>query len=244
MPRRKKSALEHFFSFKQYRRRLGAAKTITSDLDFEAMKRATIDAQSKSYTYGSETDVNHHLENLRCEFHGATELEYYHAKLNVLLRRRYKTKETFEAFHVLWDAEHRFLLQYLNTRWLVSAADSLIDHHPDPLVQAYAFSVVTLVNTCKIYESERFACKTEEIAVDPKRIEALQNKRVACFDGTSAFAIGTDDTLRNMRWRLDSLDPSVPASLILKEVFKRVDTHETAYKRMKDQHTRKNTNWW
>jgi hypothetical protein len=47
-----------------------------------------------------------------------------------------------------------------------------------------------------------------------------------------------------MHWRLDSLQENIPTSLILKELFRRVNTHETAFKRMKDQHTRKNTVWW
>jgi hypothetical protein len=245
MPRRKKSAFERFFSFKQHRRRFGAAKIIAADgPDLECMRRTVVDTESQCYTHGSENDLQEHLNNLRKEFHGTTELEYYHAKLNVLLRRDFQTEETFRKFTELWDAEHDFLIEHLNTRWLISAADSFIDHHSDPLTRAYAFTAVTLVNTCKVYESERFACKTQTTPPDPQQIEALQNERIPLFDGTSAFVIGTDDTLRNMYWRLDSLQENIPTSLILKELFRRVNTHETAFKRMKDQHTRKNTVWW
>jgi hypothetical protein len=245
MPRRKKSAFERFFSFKQHRRRFGAAKIIAADgPDLECMRRTVVDTESQCYTHGSENDLQEHLNNLRKEFHGTTELEYYHAKLNVLLRRDFQTEETFRKFTELWDAEHDFLIEHLNTRWLISAADSFIDHHSDPLTRAYAFTAVTLVNTCKVYESERFACKTQTTPPDPQQIEALQNERIPLFDGTSALVIGTDDTLRNMYWRLDSLQENIPTSLILKELFRRVNTHETAFKRMKDQHTRKNTVWW
>jgi hypothetical protein len=244
MPRRKKSAFERFFSIKQHRRRLGASKIALGGADFERMKCDFVDTDSQSYTHGSENDLPGHLNNLRKEFHGATELEYYHAKLNVLLRRGFQTEVTFRKFTELWEAEHDFLIEQLNTRWLISAADSFIDHHPDPLTRAYAFTAVTLINTCKVYESERFACKTQTTPPDPKKIKALQNERTPFFDGTSAFVIGTDDTLRNMHWRLDSLQENIPTSLILKELFRRVNTHETAFKRMKDQHTRKNTVWW
>ena len=244
MPRRKKSAFERFFSFKQYRRRFGAPKITVDGTDFERMRLTVVDTESKSYTHGSENDLQEHLNNLRKEFHGATELEYYHAKLNVLLRRGFQTDETFRKFTELWYAEHDFLIQHLNTRWLISAADSFIDHHPDPLTRAYAFNAVTLINTCKVYESERFACNNQTASPDPKQIEALQNGRTPFFDGTSAFVIGTDDTLRNMHWRLDSMQENIPTFLILKELFRRVNTHETAFKRMKDQHTRKNTVWW
>ncbi|NCG08491.1 MAG: hypothetical protein GWO81_02810 [Verrucomicrobia bacterium] len=208
------------------------------------MKLEIIDTGSESYTHGSDNDLQAHLDNLRKEFHGASELEYYHAKLNVLLRRGFKTKETFQKITELWEAEYEFLIEHLNTRWLISAADSFIDHHPDPLTRAYAFNAVTLINTCKIYESERFACNTQTTPPDPRLIEALQSGRTPFFDGTSAFVIGTDDTLRNMHWRLESLEEKIPTSLILKELFRRVNLHETAFKRMKDQHTRKNTVWW
>jgi len=244
MPRRQKSAFERFFSLKQYRRRLGAAKIVTGEIDYNRMKRQIVDTESQSYTHGSENDLQDHLNNLRKEFHGATELEFYHAKLNVLLRRRFETKKTLRKFTALWDAEHDFLIQHLNTRWLISAADSFIDHHPDPLARAYAFTAVTLVNTCKVYESERYACKAQTTPPDPKQIEALQSGRTPFFDGTSAFVIGTDDTLRNMYWRLDNLQEHIPTSLIVKELFRRVNIHETAFKRMKDRHTRKNTVWW
>lgn len=244
MPRRKKSAFERFFSFKQHRRRFGASKITAGRADFDRMKLEAVDTESKSFTHGSENDLQAHLNNLRKEFHGATELEYYHAKLNVLLRRGFQTEETFRKFTELWEAEYAFLIEHLNTRWLISAADSFIDHHPDPLTRAYAFTAVTLINTCKVYESERFACKTQTTPTDPKQIEALQSGRTSFFDGTSAFVIGTDDTLRNMYWRLENLQETIPTSLILKELFRRVNIHETAFRRMKEQHTRTNTVWW
>ena len=77
-----------------------------------------------------------------------------------------------------------------------------------------------------------------------QKLETLQKERVALFDGTSAFAVGTDDTLRNMRWRMDSLPMVGPCSLILKEIFDRLNNNETAYKRMVQNHHRSNTQWW
>ena len=100
MTKRKKSTFESFFSFKQHRRRFGASKIKYSDLDFEAMESTFIDAECKSYMHGSKNNLNHHLNDLRKEFHGATELEYYHAELNVLLRRKFKTKKTFKKLRI------------------------------------------------------------------------------------------------------------------------------------------------
>ena len=69
-------------------------------------------------------------------------------------------------------------------------------------------------------------------------------ERVALFDGTSAFAVGTDDTLRNMRWRIDKVAKINIAGEILLEIFLRMQKHNTVYKRFKDKHTRNKTGWW
>ena len=244
MPKRKKSAFENFFSFKRHRRRAGAKKVLSTVVDFESMKHSLTKSESQKYTHGSDNDLLSHLKNLASEFHQESELLYYHAKLNVLLRREYKTKETFNSFRVLWNKESKFLLDHLNTRWLVAAADSFVDHDDDPIARSQAFCAISLVNTCKIYETERFATKSLNNEYDSQQVEALQKERVALFDGTSAFAVGTDDTLRNMSWRMNSLPMVGPCSLILKEIFERLNKHETAYKRMVENHHRPNTQWW
>ena len=244
MPKRKKTVFENFFSFKRHRRRFGAKDALDSLVDFESMKQNIIKAESQKYTHGSENDLLRHLKNLESEFHEEPELLYYHAKLNVLLRREYKIKETFKSFRALWNQESKFLLDSLNTRWLIAAADSFVDHDEDPIARSQAFCAISMVNTCKIYETERFSTNSLINNYDPQQIEILQKERVALFDGTSAFAVGTDDTLRNMRWRMDSLPMVGPCTLILKEIFDRLNNHETAYKRMVQNHHRPNTQWW
>ena len=244
MPKRKKSAFENLFSFKRHRRRIGANKAIDSAVDFALMKKCLTNSASQQFTHGSDNDLLSHLENLAAEFYEKPELLYYHAKLNVLLRREYKVPETFKTFRTLWDQEYKFLLEQLNARWLIAAADSFVDHDSDPIARSHAFSAICLVNTCKIYETERFATNSVTNNYDPQRVDALQKERVGLFDGTSAFAVGTDDTLRNMRWRMDALPMTGPCTMILQEIFNRLNLHETAYKRMVENHHRPNTRWW
>jgi hypothetical protein len=47
-----------------------------------------------------------------------------------------------------------------------------------------------------------------------------------------------------MRWRLDSMKSALPSYKILQEIFCRINSHNTAYKRMAEHHTNKNTIWW
>jgi hypothetical protein len=144
----------------------------------------------------------------------------------------------------LWENESDFLIENLNTRWLISAADSFIDHDANPLSRAYAFSAICLVNSCKLCETERFANDSETSKYKPDKLARLKKERIPLFDGTSAFTIGTCDTLRNMRWRLDALKEPLPCYRILREIFNRINNFETVYSRMSKQHTNKNTLWW
>ena len=74
----------------------------------------------------------------------------------------------------------------------------------------------------------------------------LQNERVALFDGTSALAVGTDDTFRNMRWRLDKVCSHHELGQIVIEIFDRVQNEENnnVYSRARKRHTRERTRWW
>ena len=76
--------------------------------------------------------------------------------------------------------------------------------------------------------------------------QTLQTKRVALFDGISAMAVGTDDTLRNMRWRLDKLCDEHELGQIVIDVFERLqlDSNNNIYSRAKNRHTRERTRWW
>ena len=241
---RKKNKFENLFSFKQFKRRLGSKDLKRDNVDYKELKLTLIDTKKTVYTHGSENDLKSHLANLRNEFNGKSELEYYHAELNVFLRRGIDLKETFRKLSELWKNESDFLIKNLNTRWLISAADSFIDHDTNPLSRAYAFSAICLVNSCKLCETERFANNSKNSEYAPNQLEQLKKERIALFDGTSAFAIGTCDTLRNMRWRLDSMKSDLPSYIILQEIFHRINSHNTVYKRMAEHHTNKNTIWW
>lgn len=246
MARRKRTRLERLFSFNQHRKRFGAGKASDGLLenDFSSLLDKVIDGDELVYTHGSSKHLQTHFEALRKEFVGQSELAYLHARLIVLLRREYKVKETYGEFLRLWEEQGDFLLKILNTRWLMSAADTFVDQSDDKVVRAVGFAVSCLLNTVKIQETERYFLATENVKPDEDRIRNLQKKRVALFDGVSGFAVGTDDTLRNMRWRLDEIAKYEPAGPILKEIFLRLSKEDTVYKRLRDLHTRDRTGWW
>jgi len=245
MSRRDKTRLEKWFSFSRHKRRQGAGD-IADQLatDFSQQKNIPIQGLETSFTHGSANKLDEHLSNLKAEFSGQTELHYTHAKIIVLIRRDFKPELHYPLFEQLWQQEKTFLLKNLNTRWLISATDTFADYATDNATRALALTCSCLINTIKLQETERFIQHAENCRDDEMRIKQLQQERHALFDGTSAFTVGTDDTIRNMRWRIDKLSKISIAGEILQEIFSRLQENETVYRRFRNRHTRDKTGWW
>jgi len=245
--KRNKNKFEQFFSLKRHIRRLGGRK-LSEDLsneDLKKIKKTILPDEEIVYTHGSSDKLLDHISSLQKEFSGQSELLFYHAKIIVLIRRGIDTNKNIKIFENLWLKEKKFLVENLNIRWLVSASDTFIDHSSDNCTKALAFSSICLVNTLKLQESERFIGDMGHIKDNKEKINRLDNEeRFPLFDGTSVFKFGTDDTIRNMRWRLNKLAKLNVAGEILLEIFLRVQNFDTVYQRTKKRHTREKTSWW
>ncbi len=246
MERRDKSKFDKWFSLSRHQRRLGAKNLSNQiDTDFRNQTNKLIADGKILYTHGSCNNIEKHFGALKNEFSGQSELCYTHAKIIVLIRREFEIKKHFSLFENLWHTETKFLLKNLNTRWLSSAADTFADCSDDNALRSLSVACSCLLNTVKIQESERFITNAQNYKDDKEKIIRLDNEeRVALFDGISVFKVGTDDTLRNMRWRIDKAAKINMAGQILLEVFLRLQKFDTAYKRLKNRHTREKTGWW
>ena len=247
MPVRKKSKFEQWFSFSRHQRRFGADKVYAQilDVDLNTLKTELIQGTEICYTHGSAKDLNEHIEQLKQEFVGQSSINHYHASLIVLIRREVDAAQNYQKFKALWLSETDFLLKSLNVRWLISACDTFIDYDDDITLKAILMNAVVLINTLKLQETERFLCD-QSLEVNLENQQFLQNRRYALFDGTSAFAVGTDDTLRNMRWRLEQICDVHCLGGIVMEIFDRLqlEQNENVYLRFKQRHTRERTRWW
>ena len=167
----------------------------------------------------------------------------YNAKIKDLknsLEEKFDQKE--EKLKV---REKDFLLKNLNTRWLISATDTFADFSDDDAIKSLSVACSCLLNTVKIQESERFITNAKSCIDDKEKIARLDNEeRFPLFDGISVFKVGTDDTLRNMRWKIDKVAKINIAGEILLEIFLRLQEHDTVFKRLRDRHTRSKTGWW
>jgi len=246
MSRRDKNRFERWFSLSRHKRRSGAialSEKISSD--FSRQKQITIDGDAIKYTHGSSNNLEEHFAALRDEFIGQSELCYSHAKIIVLIRRDFEAKNHFTIFENLWKEEKDYLLKHLNTRWLISATDTFADLSDDDSIKALSVACSCLLNTVKMQESERFITNAHSSIDDREKMTRLDNdERISLFDGISVFKAGTDDTLRNMRWRIDKVAKINIAGEILLEIFLRLQEHDTIFKRLKDKHKRSKTGWW
>jgi len=246
MSRRNKSRFEKWFSFSQHKRRFGA-KQLSSyiSMNFHQQKKQLVAGKDITYTHGSANNIEEHFIELGDEFSGQSELCYTHAKIIVLIRRDFEAKKHFEIFEQLWQEEKDHLLKNLNTRWLVAATDTFSDYSDDDATKGLSIACSCLLNTVKMQESERFITNAKNYVDDKEKINKLDNEeRFALFDGTSVFKFGTDDTLRNMRWRIDKASKINVAGEILLEIFLRLQRFDTVYKRSKERHVRNKTGWW
>ena len=244
MAPRKKTKLEKFFSFNQHRRRFGAPSPVNETQGIASLKSTIIPGQKKVYTHGSSKNLKEHLKSLRDEFIGDPELCYVVAKKIVLIRRESKVSENFQSLEKLLKKENEFLFKKLNLRWLVSIADTISEHSESREERALALCATLLGNTVKIYETERFLEKNETSKDNPERLKLLQSSRVPLIDGMSGFCIGTDDTLRNMLFRMNTLCENSYVGKLVQEVFSRIQSENTGYSRLKNKHTRPRTSWW
>ena len=246
MSRRDKTRFEKWFSISRHKRRSRAIE-LSSQIktDFLQQKEIIISGSDIHYTHGSSNNLGEHFDALKDEFVGQSELCYTHAKIIVLIRRDFEAKNHFALFEQLWNEEKDYLLKNLNIRWLISATDTFADHSDNDSIKSLSIACSCLFNTVKIQESERYIAKSNIYEDDHEKITRLNNEeRIPLFDGTSVFKVGTDDTLRNMRWRIDKVSKINIVGEVLLEIFLRLQKHETIFKRFKDRHTRNKTGWW
>lgn len=198
-----------------------------------------------------------HLDNLKHEFIGKSELCYYHATLVVLLRRNCKIKELFAEFESLWEAQTDYLLENLSLRWLACACDTFIDHSPDATRAAILMNVITMVNTLKVYETQQYlqtptepsnitlarTVSTDSLIRD--KVDTLYKTHLPLYDGLTYFHIGTDDTLKNMRHRYQKFyEKDKLATTMLLSAFDRLQNNKSAFSTMKALHKDDKSKWW
>ncbi|RJE87839.1 polysaccharide pyruvyl transferase family protein [Paracoccus onubensis] len=204
------------------------------------MKARIVPGIAPSPPRAKVSDISSHIETLREEFSGKSELLFYHAALICLIRREIETSDAFARFKAIWDKEPDFLRQELDSRWLISACDTFADHAYNPTVRALAMTGSVLVNTVKLYETENWAAGRRGQDLNYRAVTS----QARLYDGISAFQIGGGDLIANMQKRLSAMpDRKHAISAILSELFSRMHMHDTVFRRFRDVHYNPRSIW-
>lgn len=223
------------------RRRLGAEGHLVAETQYAAMKARRVPGDAPRPAHRSPDDIGAHFANLEGEFAGQPELCLYLAKLIVMLRRDVDPAPTYARYRRLWEMERDFLLRHLSLRWLVSAADTFADRGGEEYGPAILASV--MANMAKVAETDRFLHPAPDDH-DPARFQILREGPKPMFDGMTYLAAGTDDSLINLRRRMEPAFRQGIAGAILREVFRRLNDQPTALHRMRRLNRRDATRWW
>lgn len=205
--------------------------------DLEALKHARVPGRRRAFV-GRLPDRDEHLAGVRAAFAGEPQIDFYHAALSVLIRRGADMPLAYERFDRLWREQGAHLIESLDARWLVSACDTLMDCALGPTERAIACIGATLMNTIKLYETERLSAGP--VPATPQSLVAP----APLFDGMTSFVVGRGDMICNLRKRtLAICAGDTIASRIVLELLRRADRADTVYRRMADLHRDEETRW-
>lgn len=227
------------FPFRRRDQRLVGGLESLFTRDIAELATSTVTGTASIVSVGRKDDLAEHLAMVRREFVGRSEVEYALAAIIVLLRRRVVEERCWRRFQKIWKEAGPLLLERLNTRWLVSACDTIADHSPDRTERALGLAGSLLVNTVKLYETENWMR-----ANGSGEYERFPEGSMTLFDGVTPFIVGGGDMVANLNGRLRSLcDKPTVASAILLEVFRRLHQNDTVFRRFQLLHSSDETKW-
>lgn len=126
------------------------------DTDLQPLKTARVGPiAADPEIFYAETTYAKKRKHLRKEFHDEPELCCLNGLLIANLRRRSAPPEAAPLFLRLWREEGAFLLEHLNLRWQVSSLTTFADHGETEPQRRVGHTLSVLLNTMKLYESER-----------------------------------------------------------------------------------------
>lgn len=201
------------------------------------------DSESPGPPKAELEQLDRRLRMLSQEFLERRRLEFLHAILVVLIRRRVALKRARRLFFDLWEREAEFLCDHLTLRWLASACDTVCDHPRDKMEATVAVSTSMLINTIKLYETERFTLQDRTVSTE--RLAALKGRRVELFSGLTAYGVGRGDMISNLKRRIEATRQGDAGfvSRIFFAVVDRAFQESTVFSRMRAVHTNDATKW-
>lgn len=148
--------------------------------------------------HGRRKIIDEHLKELQNEFKGQAEINYIHASLICKIRRKVQPYENGKKFLKLWNSHNDFLCETLDLRWLLSACETFHDITESQKIKDLAKLISLLVNTVKLYETERFLSDSSHLKIKKTRQPTGLH---IISEGITTFRLG-GDALLNLSERL------------------------------------------
>jgi hypothetical protein len=216
-------------------------------VDFQHLKSTLVNEGEAESSRGRLEDIDDHLRMIAREFSGQPMILFYHAWLIVHIRRGQLVKAA--EFQNLWKSEPDYLIQHLNSRWLVSACDTFADIGQNDGETQLALATTLMMAVIKLYETEKCGYQVRQSffsMISKKRQADKPSPFVSeLFDGLTTFAVGNGDLIFNLLVRTKSVSERTPSIIgqILTELLRRLHKNDTVFKRMRDRHTYEGTRW-
>ena len=208
------------------------------DCDLAPLKATRVEpVRNDPEIFFAESTYAKKRKHVRQEFEGEPEICALNGLLIANLRRRSAPPEAAPLFLRLWREEGGFLLDHLNLRWLVSSLTTFGDHGETEVQRRVGQTLSVLLNTMKLYESERRYSR-----YDPDTPFTLRNRSTAPLplemDAFSLTDGGLDVNMLGRIWQ-DAEGDAVIAPLAHRLMDALIHDPGTVFRRLKVMKIRK-----
>lgn len=167
-------------------------------------------------------DAEQNIQAVKAEFVNKPLVCHELIKHIIYLRRGVDTEANTERFFELWETYHVTLLKELDTRWLLSVVDTVIEIGDD-LEAAVAMNISQCVNQCNIHTSLLINCVDGRL--DANKLQ--REMKAPTWDGMITVDVPTGDMVHNMMTRMDEIISREPwLNDIWEEIKNRLRTQE------------------
>ena len=156
--------------------------------------------------------------------------------LIIYLRRRKNIKDNWQKFKYLVENDPDFTCSALNTRWLVSVADTFADYG-DELERRNALYISMLANFEKLAATRLLMY---DLTINTQKLKKLKkNFNVPLWDGMHSFNINRGDMMNNLFFRIRRMMKETPVLAdIFETVLNRMITNDTVLANINVYHNR------
>ena len=167
-------------------------------------------------------DAEQNIQAVKAEFVGKPLVCHELIKTIIYLRRKIDMADNTSRFFDLWENYHKTLLKELDTRWLLSVVDTVIEIGDD-LEAAVAMNISQCINQCNIHTS--LLINSVDGRLDANKLQ--REMKAPTWDGMITVDVPTGDMVHNMMTRMDEIISREPwLNDIWEEIKNRLRTQE------------------